>query len=180
MKFPETKKVLIGSILAGFLLGILFADFIADSYVVQTDLFSEYYLKEFLGERTYTIEYGIYLTAMRIIPIIMLIAIQHTRIAKGVVWLFLLWTGFSCGLLMSVELMNLGSAGVLFYLTGIFPQIIFLIPAYGIVIVQITEHQGKSWNRGKIYAFLLFLALALFAEYFVNPILIKAMIHLLY
>ncbi len=119
MKFPETKKVLIGSILAGFLLGILFADFIADSYVVQTDLFSEYYLKEFLGERTYTIEYGIYLTAMRTIPIIMLIAIQHTRIAKGVVWLFLLWTGFSCGLLMSVELMNLGSAGVLFYLAGI-------------------------------------------------------------
>lgn len=180
MKTDSVKKQIFICALVGFLVGILFANFVADSYIVRSDLFSEYFLKQFLERKIVNGSYGIYLCCVRILPLLFMITIQQTKISKCVVWLFLLWTGFSCGLLMSVELMNLGPFGVLFYLAGIFPQFFAYLPAYAVVIIRVIEREEVRWSVQKLLLTSVFLIVGIALELFVNPWIVKVVIRLIY
>ncbi|MDD3402662.1 MAG: hypothetical protein PHQ72_04780 [Hespellia sp.] len=176
----QTKKLVALFLMSGFLGGILFANFIADTYVIQSDLFSEYYMNEFLSAKTTNSAYGLYLCAVRILPLLGMAAVQRTRISRCAVWTFLLWTGFSSGLLISVELMNLGILGLLFFFSGLLPHLFFYVLAYSIALRIIYRYPEVRWTFRTFSILCVLLSSGILLEYLANPFFVKSMIKIIY
>lgn len=172
------KKILEITCFLGFLTGIIFADVLVDSYIAQTDLFSEYYLRRYLDVRIEGIFFYIKIGLFRILPILIMIAMKHTRGRVCVIMAFLFWTCFSAGVLVSVELINLGAFGIVFFLMGIFPQAIFYCVAYASVICRCLQSHSEEWSGRYLCIILMMIVIGVVLEMFVNPLLIRMIIRI--
>ena len=134
MKVFHVKKQLAALFMPGFLIGIIYVNFLAKKYVAAPDLFSEYFLDQFRGVQIDEKEYLWYLLRIRCVPFFMLSGLALTKLKKVSAGLFLGWTGISVGVLVSLAASNLGMKGCLLCLIGVSPQFLFYIPAYFMIL----------------------------------------------
>lgn len=88
--------------------------------------------------------------------------------------LFLVWTGISGGILISTAVISMGIRGSFLCIVGIFPQFIFYIPAYLILIWYCWSYPQNRWNRQKTVFVSLAVSTGMLLEIYVNPSLVRA------
>ena len=67
----------------------------------------------------------------------------------------LLWTGFAAGILSVAAVLRMGLCGMLLCIAGIFPQYIFYVPAYLLLIRYYYRYPQSewNWNKNRIYCY---------------------------
>lgn len=177
MKIQQRKKYISVILLAGFFIGILYANLAAKKYLVSTGIFSEHFLSQYVAIDIIPEEYMVYILQIRLFPILAFILIAQTKFRKFAVLIWFLWIGFSCGMLAVVAIMQLGANGILLCLIGITPQFIFYAMAYIVLLWNIYTYPVSTWNRGKTVFVILTMALGILAEVYINPILMKLFVN---
>lgn len=175
----EKHKLFLGIVFIGFVLGILYTNLLASDYLAMTGVFSGYYLQAFAQTEVTMTECLPYIMKVRLLPLALLLLLAYSRINKVVVIIFLWWTGFLWGIYMSLGIAQLGFKGILFCLAGMFPQMIFYIPAYIIVLIFVYRCPESCWNALKVGVLVLCLISGIILECQVNAQIMKWMINMI-
>ena len=102
MKKFHTGKRILTLFMPGFLFGIIYTNFIARQYVAEPEVFSDYFLQQFLQTRIVAQEFIWYVLKVRAIPFAVLLGLAFTKMRKMTASLFAIWTGISGGILLSI------------------------------------------------------------------------------
>lgn len=173
MKIFHVRKQLAALFMPGFLIGIVYVNFIAEKYVTSPDLFSDYFLEQFRNIKIDETEYLWYLIRIRFVPFFLLSGMALTKLRKISAGIFLGWTGVSAGVLVSLAATNMGMKGCLLCLIGVCPQFLFYIPAYFVLLKYCCTSGERLWNRQKTIFVGLMMSLGIITELYVNPMLVK-------
>ena len=173
MKIFHTRKQLLVFFMPGFLLGIIYVNFIAVKYMAEPGIFSSYFLEQFRSADIVAEEYLWYLVRVRIFPFLVLAGLSLTKARKLSAVLFLVWTGISGGILISLAVSSMGIKGTILCMVGLFPQFLFYIPAYLVLIWYAYTYPGSQWNRQKSIFVSFMMAAGLILEIYVNPLLVQ-------
>lgn len=179
MRIFHTRKQLIAFFMPGFLFGIVYVNFIAVRYMAEPGLFSTYFLEQYQSVDIIAGEYLWYLIRTRIFPLIILAGFSVTRLRKAASVLFLIWTGMSGGILISLAAADLGIKGSILCITGLLPQFLFYIPAYLILLWYAYAYPASRWNRQKTIFISFMMAAGLVLEVYVNPVLVRIFLSVL-
>ena len=98
----------------------------------EPGIFSTYFLEQYQSVDIVAGEYLWYLIRVRVIPFLVLSGLALTKARKAAAVLFLVWTGISGGILISLAVIDMGIKGSILCITGMLPQFIFYIPALGL------------------------------------------------
>lgn len=159
--------------MAGFFIGILYANFIGVNYIQGIGIFHEFFLNQYTHQSMITSKYMIYLMKERMVPVILLGFSATTKFRKIVCVCVLLWTGFAGGILAVTALIRMGAVGMLFYAAIMLPHGIFYTFAYAILICHLAEAPDNKWNCWKTIFLCLSLIAGILTEAYVNPYLVK-------
>lgn len=174
MKILHTRKQLFAYFMPGFLLGILYVNLIMKKYTAESGIFSDYFLQQYQMSEIIVEEYLWYLIKVRAVPFLFLLGAAFTKLRKIASIAFLIWTGFSSGLLFSMAVLSMGIKGSILCIVGILPQFLLYVPAYMVVIWYSYTYPQNQWNLQKS----IFVALAMFVgillETHVNPLMMQA------
>lgn len=179
MKIQEVKKILIVLFMVGFLSGIVYANLFAKPYIVSMGIFSDYFLEQFSSVNINIDEYFCYIFRMRIAPLIFLGIAGCTKYKKIIGSVWILWTGFSCGIILTTAVLKLNIKGIVLCLTGILPHFVCYIAAYIIVLLYLFTYPEIRWNNSKTISIILFMLLGLVSECYINPVLMEIIIKML-
>ena len=174
MKIFHTRKQLLAFFMPGFLLGIVYVQFFSVKNMAGPRIFSTYFLEEYQSVDIVAGEYLWYLIRVRIFPFLVLAGLVLTKARKAAAVLFLLWTGISGGILISLAVIDMGIKGSILCITGMLPQFLFYIPAYLVLIWYAFIYPGSLWNRQKTVFISFMMAAGLILEIYVNPLLVRA------
>ena len=174
MKIFRTRKQFLVFFMPGFLLGIIYVNFIVRKYMAEPGIFSDYFLDQFQSVTVDAREYIWYLLRLRAVPFLALAGLSFTKARKISAVLFLVWTGISAGILISSAVLNMGIKGSLLCIVGLFPQFLLYIPAYVVLLWYCYTAPQTHWNRQKTVFVSLTMAVGIILEMYVNPILVKA------
>ena len=179
MKIFRTRKQFLVFFMPGFLLGIIYVNFIARKYMAEPGIFSDYFLNQFQSASIDAREYIWYLLRLRAVPFLALAGLSFTKARKPAAVLFLIWTGISGGILISAAVLNMGIKGSLLCIVGLLPQFLLYIPAYVVLLWHCYTVPQTHWNRQKTVFVSLAMAVGIILEMYVNPILVKAFLSVL-
>lgn len=179
MRIFRTRKQFLVFFMPGFLLGIIYVNFIAAKYMAEPGIFSEYFLDQFDSVKIEVGEYIWYLLRVRALPFLALAGIALTKMRKAAAVLFLFWTGISGGILISTAVLNLGIRGSLFCLAGLVPQFFLYIPAYLVLLWYCCTAPQNRWNQQKTIFVILAMSVGILLELYVNPLVVKAFLSVL-
>lgn len=177
MKIQQRKKYISLLLLAGFFLGILYANLVAKKYMVSTGIFSEHFLSQYVAIELIPEEYLVYILQIRLFPVVGFLLIGQTKFRKPAVVGWILWIGFSLGMLIVASIMQLGASGILLCMIGMTPQFLFYAMAYIVFLWYLYTYPASAWNRGKTIFVVLTMALGILTEVYVNPILMKLFVN---
>ncbi len=173
MKILRTKKWMFAIFIPGFLLGILYVNVMIGRHLTDYSIFSEYFLKQYASVDVSVPEYMMYLTGIRLFPFFMLAGLIFTRFRKAAAGIFLVWTGFSGGMLLTMGAFSMGIKGVLLCMVALLPHFLFYIPAYVVLLWYAMTAPHNRWNRQKTIFVLLMLGMGIVSEGYVGPVLMK-------
>ena len=157
---------------AGIIAGVLIAQMRADSS--GTGLFSEYFLNQYASLSMDIEKLFLYVGGYRLSQYLVVVCAGFLPLAPVFLTGLLFLTGMLWGTMAGVSVLQLGGKGLLICVAGLFPQIIFYIPAFGWVVLW-TFCGGC--NRKK-YVFLVvlglfFLLFGIACEITLNPGLVR-------
>lgn len=173
MRMFHTRKQLFAFFMPGFLIGILYVNFIAKKYIAEPSVFSDYFLQQYANLKIVTRDYMLYLGRVRILPFLLMSGLAFTKLRKISAFSFLVWTGFSSGMLLSMAVLSMGIKGSLLCIVGIFPHFLFYIPAYVVVLWYCYSYPVNQWNRQKTVFVIFMMLVGLIVEGYVNPVFMK-------
>ncbi|MFI3171217.1 MAG: stage II sporulation protein M [Eubacteriales bacterium] len=179
MKLVEQQKVFFFIFFTGFIVGILYTNLIAVDYLTMTSVFCGYYLNEYISARWTFADCLLQVVYVRVMPLIGILVIGYSKLNRVGVMLFLAWTGFLCGIYMSMGIAQLGLNGIVFCLIGMFPQILFYIPAYLIAVIFSYKYPMSQWSTAKIGVIIMCMISGIILECQVNPYIMRWFIKLL-
>lgn len=174
MKILHSRKQLFALFMPGFLLGVLCVNLLAKRYSAEPGIFSDYFLNQFQTVKIVARDYLWYLLRIRILPFLTVLALSMTKMRRAAAALFLIWTGISAGILISTAVLSMGIRGSFLCIAGIFPQFVFYIPAYLILLWYCWSYPGSRWNRQKTLFVVMALAMGILMEIYVNPSIVRA------
>ncbi|CUX41701.1 stage II sporulation protein M [Clostridium sp. C105KSO13] len=174
MKILQTRKQLFAFFMPGFLLGILYVNLIMKKYTAEPGIFSDYFLKQYQTAEIVAQEYIWYLIKIRVTPFLLLLGLSFTKLRKFSSIAFLIWTGFSCGMLLSMAVLGMGVKGSILCFVGILPQFLLYVPAYMVVIWYGYTYPKNRWNMQKTVFAGVAMVIGIVLEAYVNPILMQA------
>lgn len=169
----RNRYYLLGLYMAGFFIGILYANFIGVNYITSTGIFHEYFLSQYINQEILTEKYFFYLVKQRVGPVLLLAFAGMTKFRKIAAVFCLLWTGFAGGTLAVAAVVRMGFAGMLFYFAAILPHSIFYALAYVILICYLSEMPANKWNLWKTAFVILSIIAGILTEAYINPYIVK-------
>lgn len=173
VRIQEGKKYFALYCMAGFFAGILYANLLSRDYITSMGILNEYFLNQYTAAEIQMGEYLWYVARIRFSPIIVLGALSCTKIRKAAAAVFLVWTGFSCGLLFSAAVMKMGIKGMLLCLIAFVPHFFFYIAGYLALLWYLYTYPETRWNLTKTIIFLLLLLVGVLLECYVNPVIMQ-------
>lgn len=165
--------------MAGFLIGILYANLVSRQYMTSSGIFSEYFLSEYSSIEVIAEEYMAYILRVRLVPLAALVLLGQTKLRKAVVPSCMTWSGFSCGILIVTAIVRLGMKGILLCVIGITPQFLFYALAYIVILLYFYNAPVSRWNYAKTVFVILTLSAGIAMEVYVNPVLMKMFVRTL-
>lgn len=175
----QKDKFLLFITFLGFILGILYINLIASNYLVVTGVFNSYYLQEFVTTELKLYEYLPSILWQRLSIVGFLLIIAYSSIHKWGVILFCAWTGFLYGAYMSLGIAQLGIAGIVLSILGMFPHMLFYLPAYIILMIFAYQYPNSKWSVEKIIVILLCMIVGIVLECKVNPEVIRWFVNMM-
>lgn len=166
-------RVLILFYMAGFVGGILYTNLISKDYVAVLGIFNDYFLNQYIQTDIIDTSYLWYLIKVRIVPLFCIILLGATRIRKLVVVVFLIWTGFLCGMIFTTATLKMGVKGIILCLVALSPQAMLYMIGYAILLIGLYYYPKIGWNFQKTIAVLLAICIGIALECYMNPILVK-------
>lgn len=179
MKIFHSRKQMLAFFMPGFLCGILYMNLTAQNSVTDPGIFGESFLRQYEAAEVAAGIYLFYLVRMRITPFLMLIGLSFTRMRKITAGAFLIWTGFSCGLILSMSVMEMGIKGIALCIAGVLPQFLLYIPSYLVILWYCWVYPQNRWNREKTIFVVATMVAGILLEAYVNPVLVKGVLHLI-
>lgn len=174
MKIHESQRFLGLFCMLGFLVGIIYANVVSEDYIGNMGVFNEFFLNQYMQMDIDELEYIWYLIQVRVIPLGLLCALGCTKLRRAVVAAFLLWTGFSCGMIMTSAVLKMGVKGIILCLIALTPHIFFYIGGYVVLIWYLYTYPLSKWNLSKTISMMLFIAVGVLLECYVNPVIMQA------
>lgn len=174
MKILHTRKQLFAFFMPGFLFGVLYVNLIMKKYTAEPGIFSDYFLKQYQSAQIVAGEYMWYLLRVRAVPFLVLLGLAFTKIRKAASVTFIVWTGFSGGMLLSMAVLGMGIKGSILCMVGILPQFLLYVPAYMVVIWYSYTYPQNRWNTQKSIFIGLAMTVGILLEAYINPILMQA------
>lgn len=179
MRIQENGRHFVLYYMLGFFAGILYANLLAKDYIASMGILNEYFLNQYSAQKIDTVEYLWYVARIRISPVLVLGALGCTDLRKGAAAVFILWTGFSSGLLFTSAVMKMGIKGIILCLIAMVPQFLFYIAGYLALLWYLYTYPRIRWNLTKTAVCLLLLAVGILLECYVNPVIMQMFIHTL-
>lgn len=172
-----------------FFLGIILANLCGKDSLEQFGVFNTYYLKQFQYAKIMDSDLLAYIMEIRVPILGMLILTGMTSFWYPLQILFVVWNGGILGFLCVSGIMNLGVGAILLMGTALFPQYIFYVLMYLILLKTFSQlhdqkevcYMGQRTQKrfwllvvaGLIVAIFL---LGLLSEAYINPYLMKKVI----
>lgn len=173
MKIRESKRFFILFYMLGFFAGIIYVNVMAGEYIIDTGIWGEFFREQYLQTDIEVGEFLWYVTYIRVWPVICLAVLGGTKLRKAGVWGFVLWTGFSSGLVLTSAVMKLGVKGIILCLISMTPHFLCYIAGYLMLLWFLVEYPGSRWNLTKTVCFVLLIAMGILLECYVNPVIMK-------
>ena len=179
MKIFRSRKQMFAFFMSGFFVGILYMNLTAQNTFANPGIFSESFLRQYEAAEVASGIFLLYLIRIRIMHFLMLIVLSFTRMRKASAGVFLVWTGFSCGLILSMAVLKMGIKGIMFCIAGGLPQFLLYVPAYVVILWYCWIYPQNRWNREKTIFVVGTMLAGILLETYVNPILVKGVLNLL-
>ena len=179
MKIQESRKHFVLFYMAGFFVGILYANLQSKDYIASMGIFNEFFLNQYSVTSINMQEYAWYIIRVRLTPIIVITVFGYTKLKKVIAGIFLLWTGFSSGLIITAAVMKMGVKGIILCLIAVFPHFILYIAGYLILLWYLYGYPKVQWNAPKTIVFFLLIAVGIILECYVNPVIMQMFIQTL-
>ncbi len=179
MKILHSKRQLAALYMLGLFMGIAYVNFLVKRYDSGVQIFGDHVLSIYKDTKIIAEEFIFYLIRMRVIPFLLLLCLVFTKLRKLSAALCAVWTGFSCGMLLSTAAIEKGMLGCIACLGAVFPQILCYIPAYFVVIWYGYTFPKTRWNIPKTIFVCIVMGLGIVLELYVNPIFMKAILHMI-
>lgn len=173
MGIQQSRRQLVIWYMLGFLCGILYANFIAGNYITVTGIFHEYFLNQYTQMKIVAEEYLWYLIRWRITPFVLTAFVGCTRMRKPAAVICLLWTGFSGGVLAVAAVLRMGAKGMVLCLAGVFPQILFYILGYAVLLWYLYQYPQSRWDKSKTVFVVIMMAAGVITEAYLNPAIVR-------
>lgn len=174
--YKNKGQLLIILLVAGFLIGILYANLVAGDSIMLSNIFKKTTLQYFKQAEIVSEKYFLYVLRERIMCLIFICFLSCIKWKKIYVGIVLGTTGFLSGVLMVAAVLQLGIKGILLCIAGMLPHTIFYGFAYGILLWHWYRYPSNKWNKAKtIFAIVMFGAGAI-TEVYLNPWLVKGVI----
>lgn len=173
MKIRENKKWFVLCYMAGFFVGILYANLVSGDYIAGTGILDDYFLEQYAQTEIDTAEFLWYVAYLRLLPAMLLFALGCTRLRKGAALAYIAWTGFSCGMILVTAVMKMGVKGIILCLICLTPQILCYAAGYIMLLWFLFAYPSVRWNMSKTTCFALFMLMGILLECYVNPVIVK-------
>lgn len=175
----EVKKVASAIFMLGFLVGIIYVNVFARNYVVSMGVFSDYFLNQYSVKTIETKEYMFYIMKLRLFPFLLLAIGSSTKYKRMSAAIFVLWTGFSGGVIFAASVLKLGFKGVGLCIIGMLPHFICYIASYTVILLYLFAYPNLRWNSTKSMSVIIFILLGIISECYINPVILEMFINLL-
>ena len=103
MQIQKNRKHFFLFYMLGFLAGILYTNIVSADYVATMGIFNEYFLNQYVQTEVVVPELFWYILKVRVMPVLMMVMAGCLKIRKAVVVIFLAWTGFLSGILITIQ-----------------------------------------------------------------------------
>lgn len=163
------KKYVLLLCMAGFLAGIVYANLAVSSLLSEAGIFNDYFLTQYSQADVLITDYLWYITKIRMGWLLMLAVLGCTKAKKAAAGLFLIWTGFSCGMVMTTAVVKMGLKGLLLCLAALMPHIFFYGAGYLILVFTCLRYPESRWNASKTISVILLVLTGILLECYVNP-----------
>lgn len=173
MKLQDGRRAFLFCFMAGFMAGILYANVLAGEYLLNMGILDSYFLESYEKSEMDMRGYLCYLLYLRVPPVVVLGMTAATKFRKAAALGFVLWTGFSGGLILTAAVMKMGVRGIALCLAGILPQAFFYVAAYLMFLWFLYFYPQVKWNLSKTVCFVLFLIVGILLEGYVNPAVMR-------
>lgn len=171
MSLQEVKKIICIIFMMGFFAGILYLNIFARASLMSTGIFDSYFMEQYSGYKLNTMSYIWYVIKLRAVPVICLLIVSRTRLGKVAGGIFLAWTGFASGMILTMAVFRLGIKGIFLCIVGVLPHFICYITVYIMLFIYLFCYPNTRWNATKTVSMVLFMLLGIITESYINPVL---------
>ena len=180
-KVLSNKSKFFFSLAGGLFAGILYGCFFSAGYMEQIGFLSDAFLLDYLKKDVDGNHLFGYLLKGRSVSLFFVWILGSSFLGRILIYLVLLWSGFSVGIYATAGLMKRGISGLGFCIAAVFPQMLFYIPAFAMVLIQafvLSEKKEMGKERILKYGVILFVSflllfLGVLMESYVNPAILK-------
>ena len=173
LSFYKNVKSLIVLYMFGFFVGNIYANVFLKDYVTSLGIFSEYFFSHYLITGFNEKQYLFYLFRLRLIPAIVLCAASVTKARRIIVFIFLIWTGFLCGIVVAAAIIKMGIVGSIYSILIVFPHMIVYFAAYILLAWNIGRYHKIKQNYLRYVIIFFLICIGILTECYINPLLIK-------
>ena len=114
---------------AGIIAGVLIAQ--TKATTADTGLFSEYFLNQYASLSVNIEKLFLYIGGYRISQYLAVVCAGFLPLAPAILTGLIFLTGMLWGTMAGISVIQLGGKGLMICVAGLFPQILFYIPAFG-------------------------------------------------
>ena len=170
MVMKNYTRLMVLIYMAGFFCGILYTNLVSKDYVASLGIFSDYFLNQYIQTDLAGSSYIWYLIKVRVAPILGVLLLGATRIRKPAVVAFLIWTGFLFGMGFTSATLQLGVKGIALCVAAFFPQGVFYVAGYAILLIGLYYYPKINWNFQKTIAVFLAICIGVAIECYMSPV----------
>ena len=113
------------------------------------------------------------------IKLFLLAALGSTKLRKASAAVFLAWTGFSLGLIMTAAVLKMGGKGLVLCLIALTPHLFFYAAGYLILLWYLFRYPEVRWNLSKTVCMAFLILTGFLLECYVNPVLMQMFVETL-
>lgn len=179
VRIQEVRRLLLMIFMSGFLAGIIYANVIARTYIMSMGILDDYFLEQYAGRNLNSNQFLWYIIQIRFLPLVFLLFPGNIKIRRIIGFVFVLWTGFSCGLVFTMAILKLGEKGILLCAGSVLPHFICYFVTYTTVLLGLYIYPEYKWNSSRVVSTVLFFLLGIVSECHINPVIMDGIIHLI-
>lgn len=167
------KKYVLLFCMAGFLAGIIYSNLAVSNLLAEAGIFNDYFLSQYSQSDVLVTDYLWYISKIRLGWLLALVVLGCTKAKKAAAGVFLAWTGFCCGMIMTAAVLKMGLKGLLLCLAALMPHIFFYGAGYLILLITYLRYPESRWNASKTVSVFLLVLSGILLECYVNPVIMQ-------